>query len=162
MLQAALGELPGNINLRLSSAGLKILKGDNDAAISDYEGILKDQPNSLVAINNLASLLLDNRSDKQSLERAVGLSEKLKSSPLPQFQDTIGWAEYKRGDVKAAITTLEGVVEKTPNFAAARYHLGMSYQAAGQSEKAAEQFKAALSLEPDGTPLKESIKAALK
>ena len=162
VLQTALGELPGNTNLRLSSAGLKILKGDNDGAISEYEGILKDQPNSLVAVNNLASLMLDNRSDKQSLERASALSEKLKSAPLPQFQDTVGWAEFKRGDLKSAIATLESVVEKTPNLAAARYHLGMSYQATGQGEKAAEQFKMALSLEPDGTPLKENIKAALK
>jgi hypothetical protein len=38
----------------------------------------------------------------------------------------------------------------------------MSYAAAGQSEKAAEQLKLALALEPDGTTLKESIRAAMK
>jgi tetratricopeptide (TPR) repeat protein len=161
-LQAGLSELPGNINLRLSAASLQILKGNNDAAISQYEAILKDQPNSLVAINNLTSLLLDNRSDKQSIDRAIALSEKLKNSNLPQFQDTLGWAEYKQGDFKGAIATLENVVSKTPNLAAARYHLGVSYAAAGQNEKATEQFKAALLLEPDGSALKESIKAALK
>jgi len=57
---------------------------------------------------------------------------------------------------------LEGVVSKTPNLAAARYHLGMSYVADGQKDKANEQFKTALTLEPDGTALKDSIKAALK
>ena len=56
---------------RLSLAGLQIQRGNNDAAISQYDAILQDQPNSLVAINNLVSLLLDNRSDKPSLERAV-------------------------------------------------------------------------------------------
>lgn len=162
LLQAALREMPANINLRLSSAGLKILRGDNEAAIGEYEAILNDQPNSLVAINNLVSLILDNRSDKPSIDRAIGLSEKLKNSSLPQFQDTIGWAEYKRGDFKSAITVLEGVVSKTPNLAAARYHLGMSYVADGQKDKATEQFKMALTLEPDGSALKESIKAALK
>lgn len=162
LLQAALSELPGNINLRLSVAGLQILKGNYDEAISQYEAILKDQPNSAVAVNNLASLLLDNRSDKQSLDRAIALSQQLKNSNLPQFQDTVGWAEYKRGDFKSAIATLENVVSKTPNLAAAHYHLGMSYAAAGQNDKASEQFKTALSLEPDGTTLKENIKAALK
>ena len=38
----------------------------------------------------------------------------------------------------------------------------MSYAAVGQTEKAAEQFKAALALEPDGTPLKDMIRAAMK
>jgi predicted Zn-dependent protease len=162
VLKAGLAELPGNMAFRLSLAGLQIQRGNNDAAISQYEGILQDQPNSLVAINNLVSLLLDNRSDKPSLERAFDLSEKLRSSNVPQFQDTWGWAQYKRGDVKGAIATLEAAVAAASNLAAIHYHLGMSYAAAGQTEKAAERFKTAFSLEPDGTPLKDNIRSAMK
>ena len=40
-----LREQPDNLNFRLSLAGLQILKGDNNAAIAQYESILKDQPN---------------------------------------------------------------------------------------------------------------------
>jgi len=162
VLQAALTELPANVNFRLSAAGLQILKGDHDAAIAQYESILKDQPNSLVAINNLVSLLLDYRSDKESLDRAVSLADALKNSNVPQFQDTLGWAQYRKRDYKSSITTLESALEKLPNLAAVHYHLGMSYGAAGQSEKAAEQLNAALALEPDGTALKESIRSAVK
>ena len=154
--------MPDNVNLRLSYAGLQILKGDQNAAIAQYEAILKDQPNSLVAINNLVSLLLDYRSDKASLDRAFSLSDALKNSNVPQFQDTFGWAQYRRGDFKDAIATLEGAAAKLPDLAAVHYHLGMSYAAAGQPEKAAEQLKKALALEPDGTALKESIRAAMK
>ncbi|KRR27890.1 hypothetical protein CQ14_08615 [Bradyrhizobium lablabi] len=162
VLKAGLAELPDNVAFRLSLAGLQIQRGNNDAAISQYETILQDQPNSTVAINNLASLLLDNRSDKPSLERAFELSEKLKNANAPQFQDTWGWAQYKRGDFNGAIATLEAAAVAMPNLAAIHYHLGMSYAAAGQNEKAAEKFKAAFSLEPDGTPLKDSIRAAMK
>jgi len=161
-LKAGLAELPGNVALRLSLASLQIIRGNTNAAISQYEAILQDQPNSLVAINNLVSLLLDNRSDKPSLDRAFELSEKLKSSNVPQFQDTLGWAQFKRGDVKGAIATLEPAVAGASNLAAVHYHLGMSYAADGQPQKAAERFKTALSLEPDGTPLKDSIRAAMK
>ena len=126
------------------------------------EAILKDQPNSLVAINNIVSLLLDYRSDKQSLERAYVLADKLKNSNVPQFGDTLGWAQYKRGNTSEAVTILEGAAKKLPNLAAVRYHLGQSYVAAGQSAKAAEQFRAALNLEPDGTDLKEKIRTAMK
>jgi len=162
VLRAGLQEMPDNSNFRLSSAGLQILKGDHDAAITQYEAILKDQPNSLVAINNLVSLLLDYRSDKASLDRASSLSDALKNSNVPQFQDTLGWAQYRRGEYKSSISTLEGAAAKLPNLAAVHYHLGMSYAATGQSDKAAEQFKTALNLEPDGTSLKESIRSAMK
>ena len=161
-LQAALKQMPSDMNLRLSYAGLQILKGDQETAIGQYEAILKDQPNSPVAINNLVSLLTDYRSDKASLDRAFSLSEAFKNSNVPQFQDTYGWALYRRGDFAEAISVLEGVAAKQPNLAAVHYHLGKSYTAAGQPEKAAEQLKLALALEPDGTALKESIRAAMK
>ena len=162
VLQAALKELPDNVNLRLAAAGLLIVKGDHNAAISEYEAILKSQPNSAVAVNNLVSLLLDYRSDKASVDRATKLADSLKSASVPQFQDTYGWALYRQGDYKGAIAVLEGAVAKMPDLAAAHYHLGMSYAAGGQPEKAAEQLKKALDLEPEGTALKESIRAATK
>jgi cellulose synthase operon protein C len=161
-LQTAIKELPGNPNFKLSLAGLQILKGDSDKAITQYEAFLKDQPKSLVAINNLVSLLLDYHSDKNSLDRAFSLADDLKNSNVPQFQDTFGWAQYKRGDYSGSVSTLEAVVAKLPNLAATHYHLGMGYVATGAPEKAAEQFKTALGLEPDGTALKENIRAAMK
>jgi predicted Zn-dependent protease len=162
IIQAGLKELPDSLGLRLASASLLIMKGNNDAAIAAYDAILKDQPNSLLAVNNLASLLVDNRSDEASLDRAATLAEVLKSSTVPQYQDTVGWIQYKRGNAAEAVKILEAAASKLPNLAAARYHLGMSYLAAGRTALAAEQFKAALNLEPDGTVLKEKIRAAMK
>lgn len=161
IINAGLRELPGNLNFRLSLAGLQIEKGDSDAAIAQYEGILKDQPKSLVAINNLASLLLDHRTDKDSLDRALALAEQLKSMKIPQFEDTYGWAQYKRGDYKTAVTVLENAAKQDANLVAVHYHLGMSYKATGDTEKAEAQLKTALQLAPEGAPLKQTIQAAL-
>jgi tetratricopeptide (TPR) repeat protein len=162
VIQAGLHEQPNNLNFRFTSAGLQILKGEPTAAITQYESILKDQPNSPIAINNLVSLILDNRSDKPSLDRANSLAESLKNSAVPQFQDTYGWSQFKRGDYKGAAATLEAALAKAPKVSALYYHLGMSYAALGEREKAVEQFKTALDLEPDGTPLKENIRSAMK
>jgi cellulose synthase operon protein C len=162
VIQAGLKERPDSLNLRLVSASLLISKGDNNAAIAAYEAILKDQPNSLLAINNLASLLVDDRSDKASLERAATVADALKVSNVPEYQDTFGWVLYKNGKAAEATEVLEGAASKSPNLAATHYHLGMSYIADGQSAKAAEQFKAALNLEPDGTDLKAKIRSAMK
>jgi tetratricopeptide (TPR) repeat protein len=162
IVQAGLREQPQNLSLLLVAAGLQIQSGNDDGAISQYEAILKDQPNSLLAINNLASLLLDHRSDKQSIDRAVAMSEKLKGSAFPQFEDTLGWSQLKKGDAQGAVATLEGAATKLPNLAAVHYHLGMAYTATGKSDQAKEQFQKALALEPEGSPLKASIRAAIK
>ena len=162
VIQVGLKQQPDNINLRLASAAVEILKGDQAAAIAQYEALLKDQPNSPVVVNNLASLLLDSKSDKANIDKAVALADRLKAVNLPQFQDTYGWAQFKKGDYKTAVAILEPVVAKMPNSAVMHYHLGMSYAAGGDAQKAMEQFKIAQSLEPDGTPLKASILAAMK
>ncbi|MBR0697786.1 tetratricopeptide repeat protein [Bradyrhizobium lablabi] len=162
VIEAALKEMPGDLSLRLALASLQILKGEHEAAIAQYDAILKDQPNNAVATNNLVSLILDYRSDKPSLDRALSLAETLKNSNVPQFLDTVGWAQYRRGQFKEAIATLEPAAQKLPNLAAVHYHLGMSYAAAGMQDKAAEQLNKAMSLEPEGTALKESIQAAMK
>ena len=161
VIEASLKERPDSLGLRLASASVLIMKGDNEAAIAAYDAILKDQPNSLLAVNNLASLLVENRSDEASLERAAKLAEVLKSSTVPQYQDTVGWVQYKRGNTADAVKSLEAAASKPPNLAAVRYHLGMSYLAAGRKAEAADQFQAALKLEPDGA-LKEKIQTAMK
>lgn len=164
VLQSGLKQNPQNMALRISSASVQILKNDNAAAISQYEAILKDQPQAqpLIVINNLASLLLDTRSDKESLDRAAALAETLKASNVPQFQDTVGWARFKQGDIRAAIAILEPAASKSPNLPAVHYHLGLAYAADGQAQKAKEQLETAARLEPDGTELKKNIQEAIK
>lgn len=164
VLQSGLKENPQNMTLRMSSASLQILKNDNAAAISQYESILKDQPQaqSPIVVNNLASLLLDTRSDKESLDRAAALAETLKASNVPQFQDTVGWARFKQGDIKAAIVVLEPAAAKSPNLSAVHYHLGVAYAADGQTQRAKEELEKANKLEPDGTELGRRIQEAMK
>ena len=159
---AALKQLPGNLNFRLTHAGLVDLKGDHDGSIAEYEAILKDQPDSIVAINNLVSMLIDYRTDKASLDRAQELADKLKNSKVPQFEDTLGWALYQRGDFSGASSVLEQAKSQLPNLAAIRYHLGMTYRSLGEKDKAEAELKAAMDLETNETPLKQKIRASLK
>ena len=161
VLQAGLHELPGNSTLRLTLAGTLELRGDFDGAITEYEGMLKDQPGSLVVANNLASLLSDHRNDKESLERAYAIAAPLAQSPVPNFKDTLGWLNYRRGDYRNAIPLLEDAAKALPNTALVHYHLGMSYIAAGQSEKALEELKKASALEPNNAELSAKVQAAL-
>ena len=157
-LRAGLKRQPDNAILHMALAVAFERAEDYNAAISEYEYVLAQQPGSLVAINNLASLLADHRTDKASLERAQALAASLRHSQVPQFKDTLGWVDYRSGDVKAAVPLLEEAAAALPDQAAVRYHLGMSYVASGQGSRASQEFKIALSKAPSAT-LKQAITA---
>ena len=162
LIRAGLKQQPDSFALHLTLAGLLEAKGEYDAAITEYESMLKDQPGSLIIANNLASLLADHRTDKTSLERANSLATLLKNSEVPQFKDTLGWVSYQRQDYRAALRLLEDAANALPNLAMVRYHLGMTYLASGQDDKASEEFKKARTLAPNDVELGAKIDAALK
>jgi tetratricopeptide (TPR) repeat protein len=160
-VRTGLREQPDSSVLRLYLAGILERKGYYEAAISEYELMLQKDPGSLIAANNLASLLVDRRIDKASFERAQSLAVVLRKSPVPQFKDTLGWVNYQVGEFKAAVPLLEEAVAGLPNQPLINYHLGMTYIAVGQTEKALEQLKTALNYANEGE-LKEKIQAALR
>ncbi len=160
-IMAGLKEQPDSQVLHMTLAGGLELKGDYEGAISEYEYLEKQQPNSMIISNNLASMLADHHTDKASLDRAQSLAATLRKSDVPQFKDTLGWVSYRQGDLKAAVPLLEAAVAELPNVALVHYHLAMSYLGAGQVAKASEQFKAALARAPDNE-LETKVKGELK
>jgi tetratricopeptide (TPR) repeat protein len=161
-VENGLRQQPKNFDLLLSKASLLEITGQYETAIVEYESMLKDQPGSMIIANNLASLLVDRRSDKASLAQAASLTALLKNTDIPQFKDTLGWVAYLQGDYASAISQLEDAAAKMPNFSLVQFHLGMSYLAAGQDEKASARFKKAVELAPNDAALKAKIDAALK
>ena len=161
VIRAGLQQQPDSSVMHMAYAGVLEQKGDYEAAIAEYEILLKQDPGSLIVANNLASLLSDRRTDKASLERAYSLAAVLRKSQVPNFKDTLGWIDYLRGDYKSATALLEEAATALPNRPIVQYHLGMSYIATGQVAKASEQFKKALALAPDSS-LQEKIATAQK
>jgi cellulose synthase operon protein C len=161
VIRAGLKEQPENLILHLALAGILELNQDYEAAISEYDSMLTQQPGSLIVVNNLASMLSDHRTDKASLERAQSLAAALRNSPVPQFKDTLGWVDYRRGDFSAAVPLLEDAVAALPDLQIVHYHLGMAYVAVGQTTRASEEFKTALTKAPTGE-LEKAIKAELR
>jgi cellulose synthase operon protein C len=160
-LRSGLKQLPDNLSIHMALAGVLEQAGQYDGAVTEYEFILAAQPQSMVAANNLASLLADHRSDKASLERAQALSAILRQSQIPQFKDTLGWVNYRRGDYNAAIPLLEQAASALPDNALVHYHLGMSYSAKGQEANAAKQLNLALSKTKDAA-LEKKIRFELR
>ena len=161
IIRVGLKELPDNAVLHLTLANILEQGGNVDAAIAEYEALLAKDPSSLIATNNLASLLVDHRTDQASRDRAQVLAASLRKSPVPQFKDTLGWVSYQQGDYKNAVPALEQAVAALPDVAVIHYHLGMSYLAIGEPAKASEQLKLALNGAADAD-LKDKIQEARK
>ena len=160
VLLAGLKQQPNSLTLHMALAGVLEQLAQYDAAIAEYEFVLTQQPGSMIAANNLAGLLVDQRTDKTSLERAQLLAASLRQSRVPQFKDTLGWVTYRTGDFKAALPLLEEAAIALPDQPLVHYHLGMSYAATGQDAKAVGELKTALNDGPS-SKLKETIAAEL-
>lgn len=129
------------VGLNLVKAGIYEREEDYEMAISIYEDLIAQDNINDVVINNLASLLSEHRSDEASMLRAQELAARFRQSSVPHFKDTLGWIYYKVGDIQAATSLLQDVVEQMPNMAIFRYHLGMSYMAGERKEAAKREFE---------------------
>jgi Tfp pilus assembly protein PilF len=161
VIRQGLDHQPDSFDLHLLWASTLERQGDYDGAIHEYETMLPKNPGSLILANNLASVLANHKTDKASLERAKSLAVMLQKSPVPQFKDTLGWVDYQNGDYKNAVPLLEQASVAMPNQADFHYHLGMSYIAVAELDKASEQLNIAMKESPD-PELLNKIRAGLK
>lgn len=153
--------IPSDFALRATKASILVIQSKFEAAIAAYEGLLKDRPGADVVVNNLASLLSENRQDKESLRRAYELASRLKNSELPMFKDTVGWASYKVGKYQEAAPFLEAAVNQRPDMALLRYHKGINHLALGNKDAARAELQKSVEL-AQNTPFpqrEEAIRA---
>ena len=145
-IQDGLTAVPNDFGLMLSQAGIFEATNRIDESIKVYENLLKQRTDVEIVNNNLASLLLDYRSDQASFTRAHELTKNLKNSTTPQFLDTFGWASYKVGELEAAKKALESAVEKSPETAIFQYHLAKIYIAKNETASAKQAFQKSIKL----------------
>jgi len=136
--------VPGDPTIGVFLAGNYESQGQPDKAIEVYEAVLARAPGSTLAINNLAALLLDRRSDPESLARALELAKSLAGVGDAVTLDTLGWAYYRNGDFANAVSHLERAVARDPDSAQLNYHLGKAYAAAGNAVSARQHLGRAL------------------
>jgi tetratricopeptide (TPR) repeat protein len=124
--------------------------GRPDDAIATYEDLVRKNPDSDIAANNLAMLLATYRSAKnEDLVRAETLSKRFSDSDNPAYLNTYGWVKYQQGQTEAALASLSEAVQRAPDSALFRYHLGLAQYRAGQVEDARSNLEQALASQPD-------------
>lgn len=67
------------------------------------------------------------------------------------FLDTLGWVQFKRGDLRQALANLTRAADAAPDQPEILYHLALAYLAQGRRHDAIVMLERALKLKPNFT-----------
>ncbi|MFN3262671.1 MAG: tetratricopeptide repeat protein [Pikeienuella sp.] len=149
--------------LRLFIGGIHEGARRFDEAIAQYRAMFEEQPTSLVAANNLASLLTEHKSDDpEAIAEAARISVVLRNIEVPAFQDTFGWVQHLNGDSELALRHLIPAADGLPDNPYVRYHIGAVYAALGDAAAARPHLEAAVATGPEGFSRYEAARGVLE
>lgn len=122
--------------------------GRIEAAEAELWAALQLAPDNPVLLNHLGYLWVD--SGRRVEQGAEMIARALAADPRnANIQDSLGWAQYRRGDYETAVETLEQAVAKQPANAEINDHLGDAYWQVGRRREAGWQWNRVLTLEPE-------------
>jgi tetratricopeptide (TPR) repeat protein len=129
------------------------------AAEADLQKAMQLAPDQPLVLNYLGYSWVDqNRNLKQGLaliERAVQLKP-----DDGYIVDSLGWAQYRLGNIREAVKYLERAVELKPEDPVLNDHLGDALWRVGRQDEARFQWEQALTLKPEAEDV-EKIKRKL-
>lgn len=144
-IREGISKTRGSLDLRMMQAAVQTQLGQIDQAIHVYEDILREQPRTLLAANNLAALLTERKGDAVSLERALAVSKDFeRAATNPILLDTLGTVHLKMGHHQEAVRLLTQAVGHAPNHPLLNYHLGLAYYGVGDRGAARKYLAAAV------------------
>lgn len=138
LLERAATAAPDNLPLRSELARAYMFSGETDRAIQIYEQVIRDEPDNVIALNNLAWLY-----GLEQNPRALLLAENaLKAAPDdPGVQDTCGWLHVQQGQVEKGLHLLEKALQQLPETPEVRYHYAVALYQSGERDTAIGMLK---------------------
>jgi len=149
ILQAGIDKAADTQELMNDLATIYHEDGEHQKVIALYEQIVRQHPDSLNALNTLASYLSDYAPDSAALEKAAELAEPLAQTHDAYMLDTVAWIAYKQGDYGKSRQILLEALKADPEAAVSNYHLGMVYFKQGDKARAKDYLQKAISNNAD-------------
>ena len=136
-----LRDQPDDQAIRALLADYRLVQGDHDAAIEEYERLVVAAPENALYLNNLAWLY-----DQADDPRAVELAERAHrvAPDNPMIADTLGWIKYKKGDVEGALALIREAAAAAPRVGEIQYHLAVLLAETGDADGAREAARRVL------------------
>ncbi len=147
---------------RMQLSGLYISKGDQPAAESILELVLKDDPDDPGVNNDLGYLYADQ--GKQLAKAEAMIRKAVAASPEnAAYLDSLGWVLYRRGQFKEAVEVLEKAIALPGgDDSTIVEHLGDNYNSLGRTKAARQAWEKALKIESGAPYPDESVVSRLR
>lgn len=163
ILKIAAEKIPADIGASMLEANILRVIGNYSEAIELYDAILKNNPKTDAASNNMAAIIADYAyQDTATLQRAQRAAEQFADSDNPLLLDTLAWVYYRQGKFEQAQKIMERSMEinKKPS-AEIHYHYGAILMKNGDTKKAKEELTLATA-EGNDYPELENAKKIFK
>lgn len=155
LLSDALNEYPNNVDLLYSRS---IFSEQQDKLINaeqDLQAILQQQPENAAALNALGYMLANHSTRYQEAYTLVNKALLIKPDD-PAIMDSLGWIEYRKGNLTSAQKLLEKAHKIFPDAEIAA-HLGEVLWKRGLNDRAWQVWKEAHLLNPSNETLLETV-----
>ena len=154
-IESALAQFPADTDLQSEMAMLCEKLGRFDQMESLLRGLMKTKPTDPHAFNALGYSLADRKirlgEARELILKAIQLAPR-----DPFIQDSLGWLEYRVGNLQEATRILEAAFKERPDAEIAA-HLGEVYWVTGQTEKAGKIWREGLMLKSDNETLLDTL-----
>ncbi|PPE73485.1 hypothetical protein C3942_11800 [Solimonas fluminis] len=155
LLDEAVGDYPEDGDLVYSRSLVHERLGQLPLAEKDLRSLLAENPDDARALNGLGYMLLVHTKRLDEATEMIRRAHTLEPEDAAII-DSLGWAEYKRGRTREALTWLQQAYDKFPDPEVAA-HLGEVLWALGEKDRARDIWDKALADDPDHRVLKETV-----
>lgn len=143
VISDAIAKHPRDISLLFSIGTLRYLQNRNNEAIDLYRKVIQWDPDHVMTLNNLASLLMEKPDYRDEalkhIERAISLA-----GPTVALQDTKGMVLLAQGQVDEAVDVFRATTMEPPVDPRFHFHLALAYHKAGEDEDARQSLTKAV------------------
>ena len=138
LMRQWLKDNPRDVAARLHLAQVQTQSGNTAGAIAQYEFLLQQVPNQVVALNNLAGLYHQTR-DSRALKTAEAAHKLLPQHP--GVLDTLGWILVGQGQTARGLGYLREALTKMPDQPEIHWHLAYGLYKSGDRARARQELK---------------------
>jgi tetratricopeptide (TPR) repeat protein len=159
-LERAIALEPTNPVFQWQMGNAKAFAGDLEAAEEQYKQAIRLKPDYVVAYVSLSALLESQERYDQAIAVYQPIFRLVEQNPEALF--TLGRLFYNRqseDDLQRAETVLVQAIAQSPNYANARFILGLVYEARGNRQAAIEQYTVVAEQNPDNADVAAKLQS---